>query len=929
MANPRLQLFSGSCGSLVNVMCGTTGGSPVTMAAAGLTVGTTYYIRIYTTLNASGNFNICITDPTPPANDNCAGAVNLNSNNSCSNTPGTLLYSTPSSTTASCGTASSGDVWYKYNATTAYPTITLDINNTNTTIKAATAVLEIYSGASCAGLTSIGCWKGGPGLGNFSASPVLTVGATYYIRVYTNTNTGSYIGSGNWAFNICIVNPSASNPTVFYGKSYVNITKGSGGGTVEPGDELEIRGTFAVSANAAYFCAFSDNVPANTTYVPNTLRVLTNEGKIYQQFTDAAADDAGTIALGAVTINLGSGATAASGGAVRFTNRPSNFGTTCIMVASYRVIVNAVSLGTIVNMGGGTIAYRNQPLTPVNTITFPAYNAVVYKNFGICANTIGSNGVLSEFSGTFGSGNMKDRAASSKIPANYTYAQFSNGNPGDNFYGLSNNSSSGGVNYSINPNEPVAVKHVFNVWDIIGDHTGATNPLAGNPPADTTGGKTGGYMVVINAAFRTDTAFLDTVKNLCPNTYYEYSAWFRNICRTCGADSIGVSSSSLGYIPTGPGDSSGVHPNLTFNINGKDYYTTGDILYNGQWIKKGFTYLTGPAETQMIINIRNNAPGGGGNDWAVDDIGVATCTPNLVMNPATPTVNVCYGDGTSLSADVTSYFNNYTQYIWEKSTDNGVNWLSTGYSGTGSPLTNGTEFVYTAVGPSFIGDSSTHNNIFRLRVASTSINLADPSCSFSGIRTVKVYVSNCMWLLKANFVNFSGSLRSNLAGLQWKMVNENGKESYEIEKSTDGTHFTIAGKLRSTSPDGSGNYTFDDPAALNAITYYRIKLLEESGFKYSKTVMLAPGKIPFDVKGLVNPFSSHIQFDVIVPGTGAIKSTLFDNYGKVVKTHTEQAEKGVHAIKIANISNLTSGMYTLKVQWQNETLTKRIIKITE
>ncbi len=131
-------------------------------------------------------------------------------------------------------------------------------------------------------------------------------------------------------------------------------------------------------------------------------------------------------------------------------------------------------------------------------------------------------------------------------------------------------------------------------------------------------------MAVINSSYKTGITFLDTINNLCPNTYYQYSAWFRNICSTCACDSNGKGPGNVGYIPTGPGDSSGVHPNLTFNVNGYDYYTTGDMPYTGQWIQKGFTYLTGPTQTSMIIYVRNNAPGGGGNDWALDDISVAS-----------------------------------------------------------------------------------------------------------------------------------------------------------------------------------------------------------------------------------------------------------------------------------------------------------------
>ena len=922
MTSPRLTVFSGGCGSPTALFCGNTSVTPT-----GLTVGTVYWIRVYSNTNATGTFNICVTDPPPPVNDNCTGATLLSTGTSCSNTAGTLLDATGTAgIPGDCGAVGAPEVWYKFVALSAFPTITL--SSVGAQITAAGVRLQLLSG-SCGSMVSLACVSANSINTYITPGPLapLTIGATYYIRVYTNT---AGMSGTAWGFNICVTEQAI----VETGKAYVNVTKGISGGTIEPNDVLEIRAVYVVKGGQTTFSTFLDTVPANTTYVPNTLRILTNEGQLYKQWTDAADADPAFITAGSfITINLGAGATNLVGGTVKNTDRPTNFGSTCIMIVSYRVQVNAGAVygSTTINVGGGKVKYTN-PNGYISNIDFPDLNAMVYKNYGICANTIGSNGLLSEFGGTFGLGNPKDRVAgSTKIPVNYTQVSFSTGTPGDYYYGLSNNSSPGGANYSINPNDPLAANHVFNVWDIIGDHTGAAVPTAGNPPADTTGGKTGGYMVVINAAYRTDTAFLDTVRNLCPNTYYEYSAWFRNICKRCSGDSTGKSPTTAGYIPTVAGpvgfaDSSGVHPNLTFNINGYDYYTTGDMAYTGQWVKKGFTYLTGPSQTQMIINIRNNAPGGGGNDWAMDDIGVATCTPNLDMNPSTPNINLCYGNATTLSADVKSFFNNYTEYIWEKSTDNGATYSSVGFGGSATPVFNGTEYVYTANGPSFIGDSSTNLNIFRLRVASTPTNLSDPSCSFAALRTVVVYVNNCMWTLKADFVNFNGSLHNSLAAIQWSVVNEIGRENYDIEKSTDGVHFTSIGRINANSGGGQSIYKFNDPEALAGITYYRIKMTDDTQFKYSKTILVSPGKIDFTVKDLVNPFSSTVSCNVIIPADGAIKTTILDMYGRAVKAYTTASLKGVSSVKVQDLGALTAGTYFLKVEWQNQSITRKIIK---
>ena len=171
-------------------------------------------------------------------------------------------------------------------------------------------------------------------------------------------------------------------------------------------------------------------------------------------------------------------------------------------------------------------------------------------------------------------------------------------------------------------------------------------------------------MLVVNAAYRIDSAFNHTISGLCPNTYYEISCWMRNICSKCGCDSNGVGATGGGYIPTAAGDSSGVRPNIAIALDGVRYYTSGDLTYNGQWVKKGFTFLTGPAQTSFTMRYYNNAPGGGGNDWALDDISVVTCSPEMNYGPTYNPI-VCDSNTIVLTDTVRSFFDNYTYYKWQ------------------------------------------------------------------------------------------------------------------------------------------------------------------------------------------------------------------------------------------------------------------------
>jgi hypothetical protein len=896
---------------------------------------------------------IALASHAQPVNDLCAGATLITENSTCTNLNlQTLKSATPTAgVPGSCGNAASADVWYKFVPTTNYPVITL--STLGSSLKGATPVIEVLSG-TCAAFVSMGCVTGtttGTSLTFNTSTAVggagLTIGSTYYIRIYTNTNTGTPAGN-NWGFSICVAAESTASATVDYGKSYVNITKGVNGGTTEPGDTLEIRATFVVRTNTAFNSSFTDNIPLNTTYIPGTLRVLTNEGKIYQQFTDAADGDPGTLTGTTVQINLGTGANQTNGGSVTNTSKPSFYGATCIMVASYRVRVNpAIVYGTILPVGYGQFSYTNSA-GAVSKIVFPADTIIAYKNYGICANTVGSNAIISEFGGTFGSGNTKDRAASSKVPANYTYALFSStlGMPNDYYYGVSNNTSGGttaALGYStLNtwayPDNSQTPSHrIFSVWDIIGDHTGAVNPLLGNPATDDNNNVTGGYMVVINASYRTDTAYLDTVYNLCPSTYYQYTAWFRNMCSKCGCDSNGTGATGgSAYIPTGPGDSSGVHPNLTFNVNGYDYYTTGNMNYTGQWAQKGFTYLTGPTQTSMIINVRNNAPGGGGNDWAIDDIGVATCSPNMILTPDKPDT-LCVGSDDTVRFQVNSFFNNYTQWQLQQSTDGGTTWTSPGNDTTGQgpngssvPVFDSTANQYEYTVARYYRLAAVDTSIlYRITVASTSANLSNANCAFNTATPKLVKGVNCMLPLPAEFISFKGRLLGGDASLQWIVSNEMTNTTYFVERSADQVNFVPVASIQGGGQGTRPTYAYTDREGISGVVYYRIRMVTNGLYQYSGLVMLSNTTIGLDISSLVNPFNDFISLQMTAPDNGPATFILLDMYGRTMKQQKQNVTQGLNTVRMYGLGNIPAASYTLLVYYENNVLAKKVIKLLQ
>ena len=718
---------------------------------------------------------------------------------------------------------------------------------------------------------------------------------------------------------ITTVGVKAKAQQVQTGKSYINITKGTNGGTFEPGDTLEIRSAIAVgNTSAIYNVRYNDTIDNNFTYIAGTLKIITNEGLTFRAFTDAANDDNAMYdpINKNLRINLGNTATkalntlnaATSGGTINFNDKPSFYGKLCTMVASYRIkINNTVPFNSFINLPGG--AFRYYTASPV-VANFNAYKIAVFKNMGSCSNFIGGNAIV-ENNGSFGSGTVQNRVSSAIVPG-YTFINFSSGSPNDGYYGICNNSSaSGATNNSLSA--PSSTR-VFSAWDIIGDHTGATDQNLGNPPAPV--GTVGGYMAVVNASYATSNAIKQDVTGLCSNTYYDFSAWFRNICRSCSCDSNGNSVNAPG-----------VTPNLTYQIDGIDYYTTGNLSYTGLWAKRGFTFLTAAAQNKFTLTIRNNSPGAGGNDWAVDDVNLATCEPNVDLN-ITPELLGCPGTQVNFNVTVKCYYPSYTYYKWQKSIDNGSSWLDTGVFGNGTPTLINGQYTYTANYPSFVATSIDSGTRYRVLTATNAANLAATGCGYSNSKNTILKIVNCAKLLEVQLVNFKGKLHNNKTNLQWSSEYEKNFSHYEIEKSKDGLHFASIGDVKGRSNIITTQYDFRDEETNLAPVYYRLKQIDLQGlFKYSEIIVISNNSEPLTVLDLNNPFRNSLDLKYTLPAIGMVDCIIADTYGKTICKQQYNGKKGINTATINNLANLSSGMYTITFLYQNTTITKRIIKI--
>lgn len=170
-----------------------------------LSPNTNYYLKV-TAVGPGGESSGCLetvfkTAPPPPTNDDCSGAVTLtvNPDFNCSNvTSGSTLGATDSGFIPDpCSGEPDDDVWYKFIATADSHRISLNNVNSVGSIQDSEIYYQLFSG-TCGTLSSYIC-PDDPSMPLSGLISGLTVGETYYIRVYSYNGAGS-----NQSFDICI-----------------------------------------------------------------------------------------------------------------------------------------------------------------------------------------------------------------------------------------------------------------------------------------------------------------------------------------------------------------------------------------------------------------------------------------------------------------------------------------------------------------------------------------------------------------------------------------------------------------------------------------------------------------------------------------------------------------------------------------------------
>lgn len=267
--NGGFQLYNVSCNALSPLGACTSFSSGGTSFTYTTVPGSTIWIRVWGN-SATGldiEFDLCVFEPIPPANDNPCSAIPITPGSDCNETVATNIYSTASFGVPAPGCGTNGgtnDVWF---TVTVPASGALNLMGIYHLTEARDLEMSVYTGI-CSSLTLLACNDDGGGNG-FGAPALaftgLTPGITLWIRITATITTGD--------FGICATDPTIV-PTPINDNCSGALDIPISGGNCE--NSLSGTLTGATVSPSIYGCAdaLSDDIWYSFTAPSNSVAVV-------------------------------------------------------------------------------------------------------------------------------------------------------------------------------------------------------------------------------------------------------------------------------------------------------------------------------------------------------------------------------------------------------------------------------------------------------------------------------------------------------------------------------------------------------------------------------------------------------------------------------------------------------------------------------
>jgi hypothetical protein len=163
--------------------------------------------------------------------------------------------------------------------------------------------------------------------------------------------------------------------------------------------------------------------------------------------------------------------------------------------------------------------------------------------------------------------------------------------------------------------------------------------------------------------------------------------------------------------------------------------------------------------------------------------------------------------------------------------------------------------------------------------------------------------------------------------INWQTASEHNSASFDVEKSRDGINWSVAETIVAGGNSAATiDYSILDTEKATGVVYYRLNQIDLDGASkiYGPISATCFETTDFTATVFPNPASGMVTLELDVPTAQTVSIQICGTDGKVIEQIANTLEEGTTQIPLS-IETLNVGVYTLKVNVENEIKTIKLI----
>jgi hypothetical protein len=167
--------------------------------------------------------------------------------------------------------------------------------------------------------------------------------------------------------------------------------------------------------------------------------------------------------------------------------------------------------------------------------------------------------------------------------------------------------------------------------------------------------------------------------------------------------------------------------------------------------------------------------------------------------------------------------------------------------------------------------------------------------------------------LPLKLTSFQGKMNDGRVSLRWDLAENKNAQRFEIERSFNGTDFSLVGIVMASDNSGRESYSFVNDISSNPKVMYRLKTIDNSNIaEYSKILLFQQDNAQ-NLKIINNPVYDNLTLSYSSTSNQSICIKVYDMLSRLHMNYKATVYTGVNVISFPLAPGIRSGIYVVEI----------------